>query len=68
MSTDGLPPPPRMKDYDRINLDYVIRSGDWWEADLLRLIANADMLNRARLRRVYPEHVETVERWQRRGT
>jgi len=37
--------------------------GDWFSADLLRLIAKADLVNREKLRQVFPEHVRVYERW-----
>jgi hypothetical protein len=37
--------------------------GDWFSAELLRLIAIADSANKEKLRKVYPEHVKAYEHW-----
>lgn len=43
--------------------DIIAGSGDWFSADLLRLIRKADGQNRERLRQVFPEHVRAFEDW-----
>jgi hypothetical protein len=37
--------------------------GDWFSANLIRLIAQADANNREALREAYPDHVAAYERW-----
>ena len=37
--------------------------GDWFSADLLRLIAKADLVNREKLRQAFPKHVLVYELW-----
>lgn len=39
------------------------RHGNWFSAELMRLIAKADRENRERLRLAFPDHVEAYERW-----
>jgi len=36
---------------------------DWFSTELYRLIGKADRQNRAKLRQVYPEHVDAWENW-----
>lgn len=43
--------------------DIVAGYGDWFSAELVRLIAKADENNREILRGAYPEHVEAYESW-----
>jgi hypothetical protein len=43
--------------------DIMAGYGDWFSAELLRLIAKADLTNRDKLRQVFPEHVEAYEKW-----
>ena len=38
--------------------------GDWFTSHLLRLISKADVFNRQRLRRAFPEAVAAWDRWQ----
>ena len=53
-----------LSDYDRSHISAIMSGdGDWFTAQLLRLIAKADMENRWRLRRGFPEEVEAYERW-----
>ena len=40
-------------------------SGDWFTVKLLALIAKADLQNRERIRRGFPQEVEAYERWER---
>ena len=40
--------------------------GDWFTAQLLRLILKADTSNRVKLSVVFPEEVRVVELWQSR--
>lgn len=56
-----------ISEYDREHMaDILAGHGDWFTAHLLRLIAKADALNRAKLRSVYTEEVEAFEEWERR--
>ena len=43
--------------------EIVCGYGDWFSADLVRLINKADKSNTEILRSVYPEHVEAYEDW-----
>lgn len=38
-------------------------SYDWFSAELIRLIAKADLGNRERIRKGFPEHVSAFEDW-----
>lgn len=50
--------------FDIDNMENIIAGeGDWFSADLLRLIAKADLANRERIRIVYPNHVVEYEKW-----
>lgn len=53
--------------FDIDHIDEIIagKLGDWFSADLLRLIRKADLENRELLRQVYPEHVAAYEEWYR---
>lgn len=51
-----------MSDYDRAHVqDILDGDGDWFTAKLLRLIAHADLINRAKLKVAFPEEVFLVE-------
>lgn len=55
-----------LSEYDRSHMSAIMGGhGDWFTAQLLRLIAKADMQNRGRLRQAFPEEVELYERWCR---
>ena len=43
--------------------DIMAGHGDWFSAQLLRLIAHADLSNRNRLRGSFPNHVALYEWW-----
>lgn len=50
-----------MSDYDKENIGRILRGhGDWFGAQLLRLIAKADSNNQALLAACYPEQVASV--------
>ena len=52
------------KDFDRKNIQLILEGhGDWFTAQLLRLIAKADNINRERLRVGFPEEVKAYESW-----
>jgi hypothetical protein len=54
----------RISEHDREHMDEIMSGyGDWFSARLLRLIAKADIENRALLRQVFPDHVQTYEEW-----
>lgn len=51
-----------ISDYDREHVrDLLMGHGDWFTAQLLRLIAKADPENRVRLRHAFPEEVQLYE-------
>lgn len=51
-----------LSEFDRENLKGILAGeGDWFTAQLLRLIAKSDSINRERLRAVFPEEVRA---WQ----
>lgn len=53
-----------ISDFDRAHIgDIVAGGGDWFTAELLRLIAKADSNNRERLRSAFPEEVAAYEEW-----
>lgn len=55
-----------LSDYDRHHIDDILNGhGDWFSAQLLRLIAHADAANRELLRAGFPDHVEAYEKWYR---
>lgn len=43
--------------------EIIFGHGDWFTAQLIRLIVKADFENRAKLAEVFPEEVLAVERW-----
>lgn len=50
-----------MTEFDKKNIDIILNGhGDWFTAQLLRLITKADMANRAKLSVVFPEEVKAV--------
>lgn len=54
----------KLSPHDMANFDRIVRGyGDWFSAELVRLIAKADKENRERLRIAFPDHVEAYERW-----
>lgn len=53
-----------ISDFDREHIgDIVAGNGDWFTAELLRLIAKADNNNRELLRKAFPEEVAAYEQW-----
>jgi hypothetical protein len=53
-----------LSEHDKEHIGEIVAGyGDWFSAELIRLIRKADVQNRARLRTVYPEHVKAVEDW-----
>lgn len=56
----------KMSPYDKQNIDALLKGeGDWFTAQLLRLISKADISNRERLRLGFPEEVAAFERWHK---
>ena len=50
--------------YDIDNVDSILNGrGDWFSAQLLRLISKADQLNKERIRKGFPDHVALYESW-----
>lgn len=50
-----------MTDYDKENITEILHgTGTWFTAELFRLIAKSDSLNRAKLAIVYPQEVNAV--------
>ena len=53
-----------ISEHDKAHIEEILRGhGTWFSAELLRLIAKADLTNRDKLRQVFPEHVEAYEKW-----
>jgi len=55
-----------ISEYDKHNIGAIIgeNHGDWFTAQLLRLIAKADLHNRRQLAKGFPEEVRLVNEWQ----
>ncbi len=54
-----------ISEYDRAHIaDLIAGDGDWFTAQLLRLIAKADNENLAKLRLGFPEEVQAFIDWQ----
>lgn len=52
-------------DYDREHIgDILAGAGDWFHADLIRLVGHADIFNRQRLAKAFPEVVDAVCQYQ----
>lgn len=55
-----------LSDFDKAKMgDILAGMGDWFSAELLRLIAKADSENRELLRLGFPDHVLAYELWSR---
>jgi hypothetical protein len=53
-----------ISEHDKAHIEDIMNGyGTWFSADLLRLIAKADLKNRDKLYQVYPEHVEAYLSW-----
>jgi hypothetical protein len=54
-----------MNQFDKENVKSILleHEGDWFTADLFRLIAKADNNNRAKLFKVFPDEVDTVHKY-----
>ncbi len=54
-----------LTEFDKRHIEDIIGGyGDWFSAELLRLIAKADMQNRLRLAQAYPDHVQAFLEWR----
>ena len=50
-----------LSQFDKENIQRILSGyGDWFSAQLLRLIAKSDVSNLNKLEREYPEHVKAV--------
>jgi hypothetical protein len=53
-----------ISDHDRTHIYEILKGhGDWFSAQLIRLIEHADTNNRELLRKAFPEHVDAFEAW-----
>lgn len=54
-----------LSDYDRDNIGQIVGGhGDWFTAHLIRLIAKADLSNRALIAKGFPEVVDAFNDWE----
>lgn len=54
-----------ISEWDQENIDAIISGhGDWFTAQLLRLINKADQVNRYKLAIIYPDEVAAYEKWR----
>jgi len=54
----------KISDHDKAHMQEILAGyGDWFSAELLRLIAKADYENTERLRKAFPDHVEAYQLW-----
>lgn len=54
----------KISDYDRENINEIMEGhGDWFSAQLLRLLQKADLGTREQVRRGFPDHVRLYEEW-----
>lgn len=54
-----------LSEYDKAEIQTILRGhGDWFTAQLLRLIAKADEGNKEKLRLGFPAEVELVEKYR----
>lgn len=53
-----------ISEHDKVNIDRILGGyGDWFTADLLRLIMKADSRNKEKLRQVFPDEVTAYEEY-----
>ena len=63
----GIKMTSHVSDFDREHMEDIVAGyGDWFSAELLRLIVKADSENRELLRKVFPVHVKAYEDWYNR--
>lgn len=54
--------------HDEEMIDEIMQGyGDWFTAQLLRLLQKADSQNIAKMRQCYPDVVDLYEKWMREG-
>ncbi len=54
----------KISDYDATHVGEILSGhGDWFGAQLLRLIAKADQRNRESIRVAFPDYVAAYEAW-----
>lgn len=55
----------RLSHFDLVRMaDVLAGTGDWFSAQLMRLIAKSDHEDLERLRLAFPDHVEAWEAWR----
>lgn len=55
-----------LSDHDKERIGEILAGyGDWFSAELLRLINKADAINLWKLQQMYPEHVNAFLAWDR---
>ncbi len=53
-----------ISEYDKAHVQEILNGhGDWFTAELLRLIGHADQSNRAKIGIAFPEEVEVYWAW-----
>lgn len=52
-----------ISEWDRTHVQEALLTGDWWGADLLRLISKSDPMHTEALRAAFPSYVEAYEAW-----
>ena len=54
-----------MTEYDKANISWILSgNGDWFTADLFRLIARSDTANKEKLALSFPDEVNAVHEFQ----
>jgi len=55
-----------LSEYDKEHIeDIICGQGDWFTAELIRLINKADITNLHKLEAVFPDEVKAVNNWRR---
>jgi len=55
-----------LSEYDKEHIeDIICGQGDWFTAELIRLINKADVNNCRKLATVFPDEVDAVNKWRR---
>lgn len=62
-----IDPSLQISDYDQKNVGEVLQTGDWWGADMLRLIKRSDQAHRAMLSIPFASYVMALEDWEKSG-
>jgi len=55
----------QISEYDRTHVGEVISTGNWWGADMLRLIKRSDQGHRTMLSICFPTYVSALEAWEK---